>query len=107
MAHKLENLDKMGYKVMTVSELLGRLAGLPPMMEVFIDAAGEAMYLNETQLQESDGYAPFLRLIANQTAIIRAADERSYDEQLDEQKQRAMHMGAVIERESRMSERVD
>lgn len=103
---KLDNMSKMGYRVMTVAELASHLAGLPPMMEVFIDADGASMYLNDVEMQEATGYPPFLRLIGNERPIAAKVDGRPYQEKLDEQKQRAMAMGEAIDRESRMHRRV-
>lgn len=104
---KLDNMSKMGYRVMTVADLVAKLAGQPPMMEVYVDADGAAMFLNDVQLQQAEGFPPFLRLICSLHPAVPQQGIQTHEEQVAMQRQRAMHMSAVIERESHMSEIVE
>lgn len=114
LLEKLQQMRQMGYKVMTVSDLVQRLAGLPPMMEIFVDADGTPMFLNDTQIQriENDekwNPAPFLRIICNPHPVKTEPliEDTTYEEKLARQRQRAMDMSAQIERETQMHPMVD
>lgn len=63
---KLSNLQKMGYREMTVSELISHLAGLPPMMEIYSDSDGVSMFVNDTVIQQRENGPPYLRLLCSQ-----------------------------------------
>lgn len=63
LQQKLGNLHEIGWREMTVAELASHLAGLPPMMEVFTDSDGVAMFVNDTEVQvTAERGVPFLRL---------------------------------------------
>lgn len=62
---QLENMQRMDYKIVTVADLVANLAGLPPMMEIYLDADGLAMFLNGVEVQEQGERPPFLRLQGN------------------------------------------
>lgn len=99
MLRKLENLKERNpdwYRMMTVAELTSKLAGLPPMMEVYVAAENISMFLNDLQVEavERDGVpaAPFARLIANVHPSPKVFDDSTYEEKLARQKLRAMHL---------------
>jgi len=66
-AEKMSALLKTGWREMTVAELTSHLAGLPPMMEVFSDSDGIAMFVNGTEVQTREKGPPFLRLQCSAT----------------------------------------
>lgn len=76
------------------------------MMEVFVDAEGTSMYLTGVRIDDS-GNAPLLILRSDITPPAVSDDNRSYEEQLDEQKQKAMHMGSETERATKMHPKVE
>jgi hypothetical protein len=104
LIEKLGNLRKIGWKEMTVAELAAHLAGLPPMMEVFTDSDGVAMFLNDAEVQEREGNGgPFLRLKCSVKPKPPAAPStESVEQQTARQAQRAMGLAHGIEAASRM-----
>lgn len=76
------------------------------MMEVFVDAEGIPMYLTEFRVDDS-GNAPILILQCSSKPGAEADDNRSYEERIDEQRQKAMHMGSESEKATRMPPKVD
>lgn len=90
----------------TVASLVSALSGQPPMMEVFADAEGIPMYLTELRVDDS-GNVPILILQCNSAPKAEPEDNRSYDEKVDEQRQKAMHMGSETDRASKMPPMVD
>lgn len=106
---QLENLQQTGWQDVTVAELVSKLAGLPPMMEVFVNADGISMFLNDIQIEQSDaredGYQPppFLRVIASQhPAAPKPPDTRTVEEQTAAKAQQAMELSAVADESTRM-----
>lgn len=84
------------YIVCTVADLSAQVAGLPPMMNVFVDADGKSMYMNWSEVQEADGHSPFLRLICSEfpkRPPFADSLPKTYAQLVDEQRQRAMQMG--------------
>ena len=105
---KLGNFTKLGCIEMTVAELAAKLSGLPPMMEVYTDSDGVAMFINDTEVQIREQGSPFLRLKCSVTPTPpEAPSTESVDEQTARQQQRAMAMSAEIERASQMHGEVD
>lgn len=106
---QLGNLKEMGWKDVTVSDLISKLAGMPPMMEVFVNADGTSMFLNEVQIEQpevrEDGTAdpPFLRIVASVTpAPPKLPDTRTVQEQTAAKAQQAMELTAVADEATRM-----
>lgn len=81
------------YKVTTVAALIEWLAGLPPMMDVWVQADGTSMYLNEVRVEEVEGRNPFLCVYASESPLRKLVPNTdSYEEALARQTQRAMEM---------------
>jgi hypothetical protein len=88
---------------MTVAELAGHLAGLPPMMEVYTDSDGTAMFLNDTEVQQRENGPPFLRLLCSETPKPRKPPStESVDVQTAKQAQVATHLAHNIDKAGRM-----
>lgn len=104
---KLEGLDKIGYQEMTVAELTSALAGLPPMMEVYIDAGGTSMYLNTADIERWENGPPFLRIHCDVNPVVPQDFGLSYEERLDKQKQVAMQLGRNVQLAEVMPEIVE
>lgn len=99
-AEGMSQMAKDKVQVCTVADLISQLAALPPMMYVFVDADGMSMYLNWSEVQESEGRTPFLRLVCSEfpkrSPFAEGApdwDAMSYEERLDTQRARAREMG--------------
>lgn len=76
------------------------------MMEVFADAEGTSMYLTELRVDDS-GNVPILILQCSSKPKTEPDDNRSYEEKLDQQRQKAMHMGSETDRASKMPPMVE
>jgi hypothetical protein len=99
---KLDNLSKIGYKDVTVSDLVAKLAGLPPMMEVYVNADGISMFLNDALVEQKEGFPPFFRLFCGTVPVVPKPPSVSYEEALDQQRQRAMQMSRNSQEAQRM-----
>jgi hypothetical protein len=110
---KLENKAKIGSLDMTVAELAARLAGLPPMMDVFVNADGVSMFLNDVQIEQIPppadeavpGYQapPFLRLVCSETPVApKPPSTESVEEQTARQAQRSMDLARNIQQAEQM-----
>lgn len=109
LLYKLENLGD--YKPITVADLTSLLAGLPPMMEVFVNEEGKARFLNGgfvyAQVRESDKGpvpAPIFILSTSVLPLVDDTPVKDYDEQMAEQRQRAMQMGRNSQQAQQMPE---
>lgn len=97
----------MSYKVCTVADLTTVLAGLPPMMEVFIDADQTTMFINDHNITVTDK-AAFLFLHCSVKAVDNSDNtDVSYEEQVAKQSQRAMHMAHEMEKATKMPPMVE
>ncbi len=69
------NLLNSGYEDMTVSELIANLAGLPPMMDVYIQIDGDTkhsvLFLNEVKVMEVTDAPSFVVLGASEKPQVR------------------------------------
>jgi hypothetical protein len=93
---------------MTVAQLIAHLAGLPPMMEVYADADGVAMFVNETEVQLREQGPPFLRLKCSVYPLpTKPPTTETVEQQTAKQYQRALDLSAESERKSKMPESVD
>lgn len=90
----------MSTQVLTVAGLVDMLAGLPPMMEVVVDAADKPMFINGNTIHE--GATPVFVLLCNEVPITRHEVTETYAEQLAKKKQQAMHMGYEKDKATRM-----
>lgn len=89
---------------MTVAELTSHLAGLPPMMEVFTDSDGVAMFVNDTEVQQSqDNRPPFLRIRCSVKPKPPAPPStESVDVQTARKQQVAMHLAHNMQQDIQM-----
>jgi hypothetical protein len=98
-AHGMSIAERNGYQICTVADLLNQLAGLPPMMEVFIDASGVSLYLNRTEVRQGEKGPPLLHLVSSDTPELSLLDlpteweNMTYEERVDFQRARAREMG--------------
>jgi hypothetical protein len=104
-------MKEIGWQEMTVADLVGKLAGLPPMMEVFANADGIAMFVNDVQVEQERATEavpappPFLRIICGeQPAPPKAPSVETVEEQTARQQQRAMDLAHNIQRAEQMPE---
>ena len=101
-------MSKIGANPMTVSELASKIAGLPPMMEVFANADGTSMFINDLVIEQaSPETPPYGRLHCSVTPQIKEAPPMNKDELEARQRQRAMALSASIEAASRMHTMVE
>lgn len=108
IAEQISDLMKQGYEVCTVADLAGVLAGLPPMMPVFIDADGTSMYMNHAQVHDGGKSPPFLRLLSSENPKRHEYDlNETYEERLAKQRQKAMQMAHNTQQASKMPPMVD
>lgn len=91
-----------------VATLISKLAGLPPMMPIFVNADGISMFLNSVQIEQIDENSPpFLRLLCSVKLIIPESPALSKEEQESKQRQTAMQLSRNIQDSERMPEVVD
>jgi len=108
LPQKLEGLSKIGYKEMTVAELISGLAGLPPMMEVYADCDGISSFVNGAEIEQvGERGAPFLRIKCSEKPIPRLAPAMSYEEEMARQKNTAIELGRRLQEAAVMPEAVD
>lgn len=93
---------------MDVATLISKLAGLPPMMPVFINADGTSMFLNGIQIEQVDENSPpFLRMICSVHLVIPNPPLLTKDEAEAQQRQLAMQLSKNIQDSETMPEVVE
>lgn len=100
LQEKLKNLNRIGYKEMTVAELIGQLAALPPMMEVYAADEDDVKYLIRIEVRETT--PPYLLIITHHQPLLVDGVNEDYDAQVARKRQQAMDMAARSEKESKM-----
>lgn len=110
-SQQLGNMKGIGWQEMTVAELVSKLAGLPPMMEVFCNADGTAMFVNDVQIEQEQATEarpappPFLRIICSEKpSPPKPPSVETVEEQTARQSQRAMDLAHNIQRAEQMPE---
>jgi hypothetical protein len=102
-ADKMSTMRKIGVEPMTVAEMAAKLAGLPPMMEIFANADGTSMFLNDLVIERhGDETPPFARLHCSAVPVIRQAPDMTREQLEAMQRQRAMALSAAIAEASTM-----
>jgi hypothetical protein len=99
-----KQLAEIGYEPMDISKLASELAGLPPMMEVYCNADGEAMFIHELRVERGpdDTQPPFARIVCGPKPPIVEAPKLTPEEAEAMQRQRAMQLSHATEQAQRM-----
>lgn len=97
-------LAEIGYEDMNISKLASELAGLPPMMEVYVNADGESMFIHELIVERGpdDTQPPFARLVCGVKPPVVEAPKLTPEEAEAMQRQRAMQLSHAIEQSQKM-----
>jgi len=91
------------FTAMTIAELVGKLAGLPPMMEIFVNADGTSMFVNDLEIERLSNEAPpYARLHCSVKAIQKAPPALSKEELESMQKQNAMQLAHNLQEAEKM-----
>ncbi len=105
-----DKIDSLGcWKAITVSELIGILVKLPPMVPVVAEDEDtkKIKFINFVEIDD-DGNAPvFIITTSNTPKSQNPIVDMTYEERLARQKQIAMHQTKMIEDETQMGELVE